>query len=150
MKLKGDVYMLITKEVIHEMVLNHKEVAEPQLKELFESEKETLKKVELDNELEDVLGKLVYPNLDVLGNDKTYFLFKDEKMVYHGLVDREGLIDTIKNDIESAPTFMSVNILIHDANEDKLYEMLSDAGTLIKYSGELMVSFAKGQENGHY
>jgi len=139
--------MQITKELIHQMVVTHKEVAEPQLQLIFESQRDLLTEVKLEKEL---MEMLVYPSIKVLGNDKMYFFVNGDKMLYQGMVDSEGLLGTIKNDILSTPTLLNVHILIHDSNEEKLYELLTNPESLIQYAKELEVGFQKGQENGHY
>lgn len=139
--------MKITKELIHQMVLNHQAVAKPQLDEIFEAQRDSLSEVKMEQE---VMDTLVYPTIQVLGNDKMYFFFKDDKMMYQGMVDKEGLYETIKNDILSTPTFLNVHMFIHESNEEALYTLFSNPASLIQYAKEVEWAIQKGQENNHY
>lgn len=99
---------------------------------------------------EALLGKLIYPEIEIFGNEKEFYFLKDGKLLYRGNVDAEGLIATIENEINELNVLVNTYLCLANDDETSLIELRKNPNFDITFAEQLVSGYAKGEENGHY
>lgn len=110
--------------------------------------KETTKVLEIP---EDIKVFLWDKTLTCYGNNEQYFLVNDEDdVLYYGLVDKEGLENTVVHDLVDHNQLINVMISFAKRDVEQLFSAFSNEEGLMTYLAHLKSGITKGQENGHY
>jgi len=79
-----------------------------------------------------------------------YYVVDDQqRLVYLGNVDKEGLQGTIEKDVLYTPDFINFYIALVVDDEEKLMEYFNDQEKAIAFLQQLMMGVEQAKDNGH-
>lgn len=107
-------------------------------------------KVVIDLSIE-IMDKLIYPGeLVIYGNETSYFIVKGTSPLYLGMIDAEGIENTIINDVNETSDFMNTMIAIANEDIDFVTNSFSNPVFFENFISQMSAGAEKGIKNGHY
>jgi hypothetical protein len=95
---------------------------------------------------QDVLDHIYLPCIiKTIGSD--YYLIHEEKVVYMGHIDKEGLIETVIKDITTLPDFINFGIACRLSDRDKVAEFAASDELMLKVMRQTALGAQYLEEN---